>query len=225
MEKDQKTGTSYNVVIRGNPSSMILLLHGYGASKDDMTGISHLLDVQNCVFIIPNAPHPCLEPEIEIPFVGGFYWFRLNDLDLFDISESVNLSAKTLAPFLESMLERFNIPAQKAVVLGFSQGAMVACQLGATFKPRLGGVVAFSGSFSSVSIANEEINRDINYAVIHGKDDSVLPIRLGMQAAKELQKISSNVESLFLPDTDHVISQEGIDFANIAIGKYLHQKL
>lgn len=53
-------------------SSIVLLLHGYGANGEDLIGLAPPLSqaLPDTVFLSPNAPFPC-----ESNPIGGFQWF------------------------------------------------------------------------------------------------------------------------------------------------------
>ena len=106
----------------------IILLHGYGGDGKDISMLSfnwkrHL---PNTLFVCPNGHETCsINP-------SGFQWFDLtkNDQD-YILQESVK-AEKKLNEFIHEIKEKFNLENDKICLSGFSQGCMMAINLGLT---------------------------------------------------------------------------------------------
>ena len=53
------------------PNRLLVMLHGWGANFNDLTGLVDLLDLPDYQFLFPNAPFP----HFQIP--GGRAWYAL----------------------------------------------------------------------------------------------------------------------------------------------------
>jgi phospholipase/carboxylesterase len=220
MFKDIETQMTYQQISKGSPNRVVILLHGYGSNKEDMAKLAHSIEVDDALFIIPDAPNPCTNPEIAIPSANGFFWFPLHNFDLAKISHSINHSAKEVSIFVKSVAEKLGMPFSRTIIAGFSQGAMLACQVGATFENRLAGVISMSGLFSHTSLEDEEINVGIPYTIIHGDEDAVIPIHFANIAQSALGHISRDVDTYIIKDMGHSINHEVIQIVSSAIYRY-----
>ena len=124
-----------------NPSKLFIMLHGYGADKDDLIGLApqfaeHFPDAY---FISPNAPHSC---EMS-PF--GYQWFGLRNFSEKELIEGVEDVAPILNNFIDRQLAKFNLEEKDLVLLGFSQGAMIALYVALRREKPVAGVISFSG--------------------------------------------------------------------------------
>ena len=61
----------------GQPKSLVIFLHGYGADAEDLIGLADPLapHLPNTQFLAPNAPDPCRNNP------AGFQWFPIPWLD------------------------------------------------------------------------------------------------------------------------------------------------
>ena len=101
------------------PESMVVFLHGYGADGSDLFGLSvpYSNEMLNTQFISPDAPHDCAMSAI------GKEWFPIENIPF-----GATNAAKDFLSLLEHESKSFSIPFEKIVLIGFSQGAMLALQ-------------------------------------------------------------------------------------------------
>jgi len=127
----------------GAPKQIVVLLHGYGADGGDLIGLGqHWADVlPDALFVAPNAPNPCGQN----PF--GFEWFPLaNDRSL-SWADGARSAAPVIVEFLSDLWAQSGLSAKDTVLVGFSQGSMMALHVGTVMPGPLAGIVAFSGAF------------------------------------------------------------------------------
>jgi phospholipase/carboxylesterase len=109
--------------------NVVLFLHGYGADEKDLPELMSFL---------PDLPW--YSPRAPIDLGGAYSWYQTEDLlkpTVFDLAES------TAA--LWDWIEQY-IPEQaKLILLGFSQGGLMATQLLRTRPERISGTVILSG--------------------------------------------------------------------------------
>ena len=119
----------------------IILLHGYGGDGKDISTLSfnwkrHL---PNTLFVCPDGHETCsINP-------SGFQWFDLtkNDQD-YILQESVK-AEKKLNEFIHEIKEKFNLENDKICLSGFSQGCMMAINLGLISDEKYNSIIGFSG--------------------------------------------------------------------------------
>ena len=95
---------------------------------------------------------------------------------------------------MESLIEKEEkrgIPANKIVLAGFSQGAVIALTAGLRFSKRLAGILALSGYFPFAKQVLEKAsacNRSTPIFLAHGTEDTIVPYALGQITYSILQK-------------------------------------
>jgi phospholipase/carboxylesterase len=93
----------------------------------------------------------------------------------------INASEQLVRQLIQNELDT-GIPTQRIVIAGFSQGGAMALQTALRYPQRLAGVMALSTYLplhdtlaSEASVAN----RDLPILMCHGRQDSVVPLKLG----------------------------------------------
>lgn len=203
---------------RENPTHVVVLMHGWGASGDDLVPLSQVLGAPGRLFVFPEAPL--------VTFGGGRAWWHLDlarieaarvrgeDRDLReDVPEGLPAVRATVLTLLGEIAARTNLPMSSIIVGGFSQGAMVAADVALFAAERPGALVVLSGTM----VAEAEWRKgmatlapDYPVFISHGSDDVVLPFRLAEGLAKTLASFTTQVK--WLPFYGgHEIPHEVID--------------
>ena len=116
------------------PTSLVVLLHGYGANGDDLIALGDGWRrwLPEAVFVAPNAPEA-------IPGMhGGLQWFPLTLRDPSEYWRGVVAAQPAVDRFLDAELARYRLPADRLVLVGFSQGTMMALHVGLRRAARAG---------------------------------------------------------------------------------------
>src|SRR5215469_13713190 len=105
---------------KGRATELVVLLHGYGADGNDLIGLaSHWQKgMPGAEFVAPHAPDPVPGAPL------GFQWFPISRLDPHEMQGGVAMAAPRIEEFLNQELERLQLPPERLVLAGFSQGAM-----------------------------------------------------------------------------------------------------
>ena len=124
--------------------SVVVFLHGYGADGTDLLGLSEPLapHLPTTAFYAPDAP----EPSRNNPM--GFQWFPIPWLDgssEVDARISMGQSVTALNEFLDTVLAAEELTPDRMVLVGFSQGTMMALHVAPRRDVAVAGVVGFSG--------------------------------------------------------------------------------
>ena len=120
------------------PFPTILALHGWGASAHDLLGLAPYLHGGQALVLCPQGPFG-----FEIgPGVRGYGWFPLGDRGLDPVE--FRKGAAALHAFVDDALVRYPVEPRKVVVLGFSQGGVMAYDLALREPGRFAGLAALS---------------------------------------------------------------------------------
>jgi len=117
----------------------ILTLHGRGANAFDLLGLAPYICGGQFLLICPQAPN-------EVPIganATGYAWYAASQGGAPDV-EGMLSSHKLLQTFLDECLESYPIDRKKLIVLGFSQGGVMAYSLALTDPERFAGLAALS---------------------------------------------------------------------------------
>jgi phospholipase/carboxylesterase len=183
----------------GKARAAMILMHGRGATAEDIMTLAADLTHPGFAYLAPQAagnawyPNPFTAPiETNEPYLSS----ALEVLE--------NLLAKVEA----------TIPAQRVILLGFSQGACLTLEFAARHARRYGGVVGLSGGL----IGPDGTSRDYP-----GEFDGT-PVFLGcsdidphigkdrvLEAAEVFKRTGGQVTVRFYPGMGHMVSREEIE--------------
>ncbi|MBL4631622.1 MAG: carboxylesterase, partial [Paraglaciecola sp.] len=118
-------------------------------------------------------------------------WYDITSLDFNNRADTqgVKESSDLVANLIEQEISQ-GIPANKIVLAGFSQGGVIALNLGTRFEKTLAGIMSMSSYMSEPETLNDQghsANKNTPIFVAHGTDDDVVPIFMGNTAFKVLE--------------------------------------
>ena len=179
----------------------VLMLHGRGASAQDILSLVPYLERSDLAYLAPQA--------------AGHTWYPYSFLNPLEQNEPGLSSALKRIDALVSDLAP-TIPPERIVLLGFSQGACLATEYAARHPRRYGGVIAFSGG----------IIGPLNHTFTFQGDLAGMPVFLGCsdidphiplarvnQTETALAGLGAAVEKRIYPGMGHTIIPDEIDVA------------
>jgi len=166
----------------------ILTLHGRGANALDLLGLAPYLCNGKFLMICPQGP---LETPIG-PGAFGYAWYPMSMGGPPDIGAILS-SRKKLQEFLDECLNRYPIDTKKLVVLGFSQGGVMAYSLALSNPERFAGLAVLSSwlpteLISKLSINNEAV-QSLPTIVQHGSQDQMIEIQRAKDSVERLRAL------------------------------------
>lgn len=188
----------------GAPEQIVILLHGLGADGRDLMGLAPIFaeNLPRAVFVSPDAPYECDMAPM------GYQWFSLREWTPESILRGVQEAAPILDAFIEGALEKYNLPARKLALVGFSQGTMMSLYVGPRFKERIGGILGYSGALvqdPSVAPLHKPPIR-----LIHGEADNIVPVEAYDRARLTLEAQGFAVSGHVTPGLLHGIDDAGV---------------
>lgn len=185
-------------------SKAIILLHGRGARAADIIRLSRTITPEGeaIAFLAPQATNNTWYP------VSGF------------------LPQEQLSPWLESALRVIDeivdtvigagIPAEKIVLGGFSQGAMLSLEYASRGRRTIGGVIAFSGSVIGPVNASHPPFADVSGLPVFigcGTADSWITEEAARRSAELFTAAGAKVDLRIYPGMDHTINEDEVNAA------------
>lgn len=188
---------------------LMVLLHGYGADGADLIGLGYEWRelFPDMVFVAPNAPSPCARNP------SGFEWFPLLDDRIAGRLKGAEEVRPVIVNFLIDLWAQTGLTARETVLCGFSQGAMMALNVGTSLDSELAGIIAFSGAMIPAEGFAEGRWAKPPVALIHGDVDQVVEPQLSRDAATELSAAGFEVVLHISKGAGHGIAPDGLEFA------------
>jgi len=194
--------------VSGSARSLVVVLHGYGADGHDLIGLTEPLApyMPDTVFRAPHAPDRCRVNPM------GRQWFPIPWIDG---SAEAEMTAGFLrateiltAHLTAAMAEEGMTPAETALV-GFSQGTMMALQVGPRLEPGLAGIVGYSGRVADEAALSAAPTRPPVF-LAHGDQDEVIPVAELARTAQALDAAGYEVGAHVSPGMGHGIGPDGL---------------
>ncbi len=195
---------------------LVVFLHGVGSQGSDLAGLGKMWQEQlpDVQFLSPNGPEPC-------DFGRGYQWFSVSGVTEQNRPARILSARQSFDAHLNELFAAndFNPQHDKLVLVGFSQGSIMALDALASGRINLAGVVAFSGRLASPEPLTPQ--SDSHVLIIHGLSDPVMTPVLAELAAKELSTLGVDVQTYFEPNLAHQVSADGAERALNFIKKQL----
>lgn len=147
-----------------NSRRLMVMLHGLGDSIEGYRWLPEAMNLPWLNYLLVNAPDD---------YYGGYAWFDLNDM-----LPGVEHSRKLLFELLDDLRAR-GFPAEQITFGGFSQGSLMAVEVGLRYPHRFAGVVCISGWVCEPEKLMQELSpvaRQQRLLLTHGTADPLLPI-------------------------------------------------
>ena len=157
----------------------IVLLHGYGADANDLFPLaSFLKDAKNFHWYLPHAPMTIPTS----PFTTGRAWFPIEDrdFDLFMSGKTAGFTAKAkelfnkAAKMVDGLIEQITPLHSQVIIGGFSQGAMISCEV-AFGRKNIHKLLVLSGILVLEESWSRANKKDLQVFQCHGTQDPILP--------------------------------------------------
>ncbi|PTX56071.1 phospholipase/carboxylesterase [Litoreibacter ponti] len=202
----------------GEDSSLVIFLHGYGADGPDLLGLADPLSdhLPDTVFVAPNAPERCIGNPM------GYQWFPIPWIDGSSEEEAERgllQAADDLNAFLDTSMEEEGVSEAETILVGFSQGTMMALHVAPRRPDAFAGIVAFSGRLLRPELLADEVVSKPPIMLIHGDQDDVVPPISMPEAGDALQEAGFEVYGHVMKGTGHGIAPDGLGVALSFIGQ------
>ncbi len=191
------------------PDKLFIFLHGVGSDGHDLISLAEEYSEHfpSAVFLSPNAPFAY------DMYPMGYQWFSLKDYNPDKLYQGVQIALPILKQYIDENLEKFNLHYKDLVLIGFSQGSMMALQLAPRLEENCFGVIGFSGALIKPEEIKKEKKSSPPICLIHGEQDEVVTIDRHYQAAKDLEKVGLLHEEHVIKNLGHSINQQALNLS------------
>ena len=200
------------------PHPTIIAMHGWGANALDLIGLAPYVADGRFMIIAPQGP-------LEVPIgpTRGYGWFPIRMGSPPD-REAIEESVAAAGRFVDAAIERYPVNRRKLVILGFSQGGVMAYRLGLSNPDKYAGLVALSTWLSPElrdTVTESEALERLPTMVQHGRADDMIEIaraRASVELLRELRVPLTYREY----DCGHEITADGLqDLSEFLTSKVL----
>ncbi len=194
------------IIAAGRPlqeaDKAMILLHGRGASPEDILSLVPYLAVEEHALLAPQAT--------------ARSWYPYSFMAPVQQNEPWLSSAIGLLNGLIDDIIAAGIPAGRISLLGFSQGACLALEFAVRHPRRYGGIMAFTGGLIGDKL-QERYEGDLHQTPVligSGDPDPHVPVQRVLESAAVLEKMNASVTKKIYPGMGHTIIAEEIKLAN-----------
>ena len=154
---------------------------------------------------------------------GGFQWWGITSLDRAARAAGAARSAPILDAFIDGELARHGLTEDRLALVGFSQGTMMALQVGPRRRRPVAGIVGYSGMLADdTGLADSTLTRP-PVLLVHGDADPMIPITAFHQARDALTRTGFAVESHVSRGLGHSIDGVGLQLGERFLARVLDQ--
>ena len=179
----------------------VILLHGYGGDGKDisMLTLNWKRFLPNTIFLCPNGHENCaINPT-------GYQWFDLTKDDPDYILEQSKKAELKLQQFIHEVKSEYNLVNSQICLSGFSQGCMMAINLGLINNENYNCIVGFSGKLINQKDIINRKTSSTKMFLIHGEQDRVVSPTFLLEAKDFLIRNNIEVETKMINNCEHHI--------------------
>ena len=169
------------------PFPTVLTLHGRGANAFDLLGLAPYLCDGRIMMICPQGP---LETPIG-PDAVGYAWYPMSMGGAPDI-EAMLSSQQELQIFLDDCLKSYAIDAKRLVVLGFSQGGVMAYSLALSHPERFAALAVLSSWLPEELLPRLNVTNAVQSLATllqHGTEDQMIEVDRARESVEMLRQL------------------------------------
>jgi phospholipase/carboxylesterase len=166
-----------------NSRRLMVMLHGLGDSIEGYRWLPEAMGLPWLNYALVNAPDQ---------YYIGYSWYDFGG----DILPGVRRSRQMLFEFLDDLRAR-GFPTEQTIIGGFSQGCLMAIEVGLRYPHRLAGVVGISGYVCEPEKLVQELSPVAFHQrllVTHGMLDPLVPFALMRESVNILKAAGLHVE-------------------------------
>lgn len=183
--------------------AVVLMLHGRGASAEDILSLSSEFKHNQIAYLAPQA--------------AGYQWYPNRFIAPIESNEPYLSSALTVIGDLINHVQAAGIPQEQIVLLGFSQGACLALEYSARKAMRYGGVIGLSGALIGPSDTPRTYPGILNRTPVFlgcSDVDFHIPVDRVIESASVFRQMGATVTERIYPNMGHTINEDEIGFVD-----------
>jgi predicted esterase len=176
-------------------------VHGRGASAEDILTLTRQFDNGLFAYLAPQA--------------GGGTWYPGRFLDPIEENEPFLSSALAAVGRTLAKVEEADIPPERTILLGFSQGGCLALEFAARNARRYGGVVGWSGGLIGPDGTPRDYPGSFQGTPIFlgcSDMDPHIPKKRVLETAEVMQRLGGEVTTRLYPRMGHTVNDDELKY-------------
>src|SRR5437763_8008303 len=193
------------VLTAGEPldkaKAAMIMLHGRGASAEDILSLSGDLNQPGFAYLAPQA--------------AGYTWYPNSFLAPIASNEPGLSSGLAVIASLLAKLAEAGISPEHTILLGFSQGACLSLEFAARNARRYGGLAGLSGGLIGPDGTPRDYPGSLDGTPVFlgcSDVDFHVPKQRVQQSAEVLQRLGGDVTMRLYPGMGHMVNEDEIQF-------------
>ncbi|HJK87657.1 MAG TPA: hydrolase [Candidatus Megaira endosymbiont of Hartmannula sinica] len=188
---------------------LVVFLHGMGSDGYDLIALSdYFKDIGDDVICI--SPH-AKEKFDMMPY--GYQWFSIKGKDHGEIVKRAEVAINDLESDIINVFQKdFNLTNADTILVGFSQGAMMASMMSLNNKTSKSyfAAICFCGR---LAYRGEIDDFGTKFCLIHGKDDEIIEYSETVKMAEFLNKNNISNEYHIIENLKHSIDLKSLEYS------------
>lgn len=183
-----------------NASAAMIMIHGRGATAENILLLSDELNQPGFVYLAPQA--------------ANYSWYPYSFMAPIEDNEPGISSGLEVIANIFRNLESKGISPEKTILLGFSQGACLATEYAARHAKRYGAIVGLSGGLIGPDGTPRDYPGSLEGTAIFlgcSDIDPHIPKERVEQTVEIFEKLNAEVNVQLYPNMGHTINQDEID--------------
>lgn len=209
--------------IKGIPQKLVIFLHGYIDSSPALDKKLSLLydQLDNFALHLPQAPIICEIHE------NKRQWYSMHRFDPNDdrklvatmeecvafydrMALGLQESYNYLMPYIENLVQEYNLDYKDVYLCGFSQGAMVALYISLMCPEKIGACISLSGILAGSKHVMKYHKNQPYTLLVHGTADNLIRFEALDFTKKCLEQIGCPVNTEVIENGQHIITEKSL---------------
>lgn len=182
-------------------ASAMILLHGRGATPDDILRLGRNFEQSDLAFVAPKA--------------ANYTWYPYSFLTAVEENEPHLSSALEKVRTVFVQIKNHGFRQDQIYLLGFSQGACLALEYVARNPGKYAGVFGLSGGLIGSNVNTEDYSGDLESTPIFmgcSDADRHIPLERVEKSAEILKSMNAQVEKRIYQGMPHTVNDDEIEF-------------
>jgi phospholipase/carboxylesterase len=182
---------------------LFLLFHGVGSGPESLRSVATKLahEFPGSMVVSVSAPFAC-------DLGAGLQWFSVQGITEDNRPQRIRDALPVFAQEVKRWQRIAGVEAAQTLLIGFSQGAIMALASSALNPLLAGKIVSHSGRFATLP---DTMSREVKLHLIHGERDDVVPLRHCTEAAHRLASLGANFSVDTLSALGHHMNDQSLN--------------
>jgi phospholipase/carboxylesterase len=205
-------GHSKNIINAGvalkDAEKILIMLHGRGATAEDIISLSDHLKLRNTHIIAPQATNNA--------------WYPYSFLAPRQQNEPWLSSALQVLNEILGAVILTGIKSHQVFILGFSQGACLTLEFATHNAQLFGGVIAFTGGLIGDVLQEKNYTGNFQKTKVfigNSDKDPHVPAARSQESKRIMEKLGAEVTLKIYPDMPHTVNDDELNWVNQNIFK------